>query len=147
MAEKLPIHILLVEDNPNDVVLLKNAFEKASFSAETAVVEDGDQALDYLRHRAPFDAASRPDLILLDLNLPTKNGYEVLVEIKNDPDLKRIPVVILTTSSSMNDIVQSYDQYANAFITKPTDFAAFNNIAYAIESFWMTVATLPPADE
>jgi len=138
-----PIEILLVEDSPGDVRLTREALKEGKMLNTLNVVKDGVEAIDYLRRKEPFTRAVRPDLILLDLNLPRKNGVEVLAEIKNDPDLKRIPVVILTVSQSDEDIVKSYNFHANCFISKPVEYVKFIGIIKAIEDFWLTIVTLP----
>lgn len=135
--------ILLVEDNPGDVELTQNAFEQGKLSTNLNVVGDGTAALAFLRQEGVYTQAPVPDLILLDLNLPKKSGEEVLAEIKQDPDLRRIPVVVLTTSSSEVDILRSYNLRANAFISKPVDLNSFINVVQTIEDFWLTVVKLP----
>lgn len=137
------INILLVEDNPGDVVLTREALDDAKVRNELNVVGDGVEALEYLRRQGPHTGAPRPDLILLDLNLPRKDGREVLAEIKQDPDLKRIPVVVLTTSKAEEDILRSYDLHANCYVTKPVDLNQFLSIVKTIEDFWLTVVKLP----
>lgn len=139
-----PIEILMVEDNPGDVRLTKEALKDAKVSNTLRVVEDGAAALDYLHRRGAHADAPRPDLILLDLNLPKKNGREVLEEIKQDANLKSIPVVILTTSQAEEDVVRAYSLHANCYITKPVDFTQFAKIVRTIEDFWLSIVTLPP---
>jgi chemotaxis family two-component system response regulator Rcp1 len=139
-----PIEILLVEDNPGDVRLTLEALKDAKIWNRLHVVEDGVAALDFLYQREPYAQAPRPDLILLDLNLPKKNGREVLADIKSDVKLKTIPVVILTTSQAEEDIFRAYSLHANCYISKPVDFAQFTNIVRTIEEFWLTIVTLPP---
>ena len=139
-----PIEILLVEDNPGDVRLTQEALKEGKVLNHMDIASDGVDALAYLRRAGSHAHAARPDLILLDLNLPKKNGREVLAEIKRDVSLKRIPVVVLTTSSAEQDILESYNLHANAFITKPVDLIQFINIIKSIEDFWLTVVTLPP---
>lgn len=139
-----PIEILMVEDNPGDVRLTREALKDAKVSNKLHVVEDGVAALDFLYRRDGYDAAPRPDLILLDLNLPKKNGREVLEEIKQDAHLKTIPVVILTTSQAEEDVVRAYRLHANCYIAKPVDFAQFNKIVRTIGDLWLTIVTLPP---
>lgn len=139
-----PIEILMVEDNPGDVRLTREALKDAKVSNKLHVVEDGVAALDFLYRRDGYDAAPRPDLILLDLNLPRKNGREVLEEIKQDEHLKTIPVVILTTSQAEEDVVRAYRLHANCYIAKPVDFAQFNKIVRTIGDLWLTIVTLPP---
>jgi CheY-like chemotaxis protein len=140
-----PIQILMVEDNPGDVRLTREALKGAKVWNEVQVVEDGVAALDYLHRRPPYEAASRPDLILLDLNLPRLDGREVLSRIKDDPSLMLIPVVVLTTSQAEEDVLRAYHLRANCYVTKPVDLHQFNRIVLAIEQFWLTVVTLPPA--
>jgi two-component system, chemotaxis family, response regulator Rcp1 len=139
------IEILLVEDNPGDVRLTVEALSTAKVRNTLHVVEDGERALAFLHQEAPYANSPRPDLILLDLNLPRKGGWEVLAEIKQDPDLKRIPVVILTSSAAEQDILQSYDLHANCYITKPVDLDQFLRIVRLIEDFWLVVVKLPPS--
>lgn len=139
-----PIEILLVEDNPGDVRLTREALKDAKVSNTLHVVEDGVAALDFLYRRSPFDDVPRPDLVLLDLNLPRKNGREVLAEIKADERHKSIPVVILTTSQAEEDVLRAYNLHANCYITKPVDFTQFTRIVRTIEDFWLTIVTLPP---
>ena len=138
------IEILMVEDNPGDVRLTREALKGGKVWNQLHVVEDGVAALDYLNQRAPYEQASRPDLILLDLNLPKKDGREVLSAIKSDPGLKVIPVVILTTSQAEEDVLRAYNLNANCYVTKPVDFDQFTRIVHTIEQFWLTVVTLPP---
>jgi chemotaxis family two-component system response regulator Rcp1 len=144
MPEARPIEILMVEDNPGDVRLTQEALKDAKVSNTLRVVEDGVAALDYLYRRGAYSDAPRPDLILLDLNLPRKNGREVLEEIKQDAHLKSIPVVILTTSQAEEDVVRAYSLHANCYIRKPVDFAQFSKIVRTIEDFWLSIVTLPP---
>lgn len=142
-AQGKPINILLVEDNEPDVVLTQEAFKEAKISNALYVVEDGVEALDYLYQQGKYSDAPRPDLILLDLNLPRKDGRAVLQEIKSDPALASIPVVILTTSSDERDVVRAYTSHANCYIVKPVDFLQFMSIVRSIEGFWLTVVRLP----
>jgi chemotaxis family two-component system response regulator Rcp1 len=137
------IEILMVEDNPGDVRLTREALKGGKVWNQLHVVEDGVAALDFLHRRAPHADAPRPDLILLDLNLPKKDGREVLAAIKADESLKLIPVVILTTSQAEEDVIRAYALNANCYVTKPVDFLQFTRIVQAIESFWLTVVTLP----
>ena len=137
------VRILLVEDNPGDVRLTMEALRDSKVHNEMSVARDGSEALAFLRHEAPFTDALLPDLILLDLNLPKKNGHEVLAEIKSDPELKRIPVVVLTTSKADEDILNSYDLHANCYINKPVDLEQFLTVVQSIENFWLTIVTLP----
>jgi chemotaxis family two-component system response regulator Rcp1 len=143
-----PIEILLVEDNPGDVRLTREALRDAKLLIRLRVVGDGVEALAYLHQErdAKRAAAPRPDLILLDLNLPKKDGRQVLEEIKQDPDLRSIPVVILTTSQAEQDILKSYDLHANCYVTKPVDLHQFISAVKSIEGFWFTVVKLPPAE-
>ncbi len=143
MAEENAIKILLVEDNPGDIRLTLEAFKEGKVNNEINVVTDGVEALAFLRRETPHADASRPDVILLDLNLPKKDGYEVLAEIKQDPDLKRIPVVILTTSEAERDILKTYYLHANCYITKPVDLDQFITVIKSIETFWLNVVKLP----
>jgi len=140
----LPIEILLVEDSPSDTDLTIEALKRGKVANHLSAVEDGVQAMDFLRRQGRYANAPRPDLILLDLNLPRKDGREVLAELKADPDLKTIPVVVLTTSQAEKDVVQSYKLQANCYITKPVDFDQFLDVVKSIEQFWLTVVTLPP---
>lgn len=135
--------VLLVEDNPGDADLTREALEDGKLLVEIAVVVDGVQAIDYLLQRPPFEAAQLPDLILLDLNLPRMSGREVLAEIKKHPALQLIPVVVLTSSDAENDISKSYQLGANCYVTKPVGLQAFQAIVKSIESFWFTVVRLP----
>ncbi len=139
-----PIEILLVEDNPGDVRLAKEALKESKMRNRVFVVEDGVEALAFLRREGEYADSPRPDLVLLDLNLPRKSGREVLAEIKSDDELKRIPVVILTVSRSDEDILKAYDLHANCYVTKPLDFEQFMKITKSIEDFWLTIVKLPP---
>jgi two-component system, chemotaxis family, response regulator Rcp1 len=139
----LPIEILLVEDSPSDVDLTKEALAEAKVLNHLHVVGDGVAALAFLRREGPYASAPVPDLILLDLNLPKKDGREVLAEIKADPALRRIPVVILTTSQADEDILQSYDLHANCYVTKPVDLDQFVKVVRSIEDFWLEIVKLP----
>lgn len=135
--------ILLVEDNPADVRLTMEAMRESKMRNRVTVVSDGEQALDYLRRRGRFASATRPDLILLDLNLPKKDGREVLQEIKAVDELRRIPVVVLTTSQAEEDICRTYDLHANCYITKPMDLDRFIEVVQQIEGFWLSIVSLP----
>ena len=139
-----PIEILLVEDNPGDVRLTQEALKEGKVMNVLNTVGDGEEALAYLRRQGAYAQATRPDLVLLDLNLPKKSGREVLEEIKEDPDLKRIPVVILTVSEAEQDIIKSYNLHANCYITKPVNLEQFIEVVKSIEDFWLTVVMLPP---
>jgi CheY-like chemotaxis protein len=138
-----PIEILLVEDNAGDVRLTREAFKDGKLHTHLSVVADGEEALAFLRREGPYAGAPRPDLILLDLNLPRKSGREVLAEIKTDEHLHRIPVVILTSSQAEQDILASYDLNANCYISKPVDLDQFLRVVKSIEEFWLTVVKLP----
>ena len=138
-------HILLVEDNPGDVRLMKEALRSNGVNQQLHVVTDGDQAVRFLQRRPPFEEAVRPDLIFLDLNLPKKDGREVLAEIKKNDRLKHIPVVVLTTSKADEDVLRSYELHANCYVTKPVDLEKFIVVVQSIDRFWLTVVTLPPA--
>jgi CheY-like chemotaxis protein len=141
-----PIEILMVEDNPGDVRLTREALKGGKVWNRLTVVEDGVAAMDYLRRLPPYEAAPRPDMVLLDLNLPKKDGRQVLEEIKSDPSLKVIPVVVLTTSQAEEDVLRAYHLNANCYVTKPVDLHQFNRIVQAIEEFWLTIVTLPPTE-
>jgi CheY-like chemotaxis protein len=137
------MHILLVEDNEGYVILTAEAFESAKLASDLSVVRDGESAIDFLLKRHQYLHVKVPDLILLDLNLPRKNGYEVLQFLKADTNLKHIPVIVLSTSSSMNDVNKCYENYANCYITKPMDIESFFSIVSKIENFWLSTVTLP----
>ena len=139
-----PVEILLVEDNPGDVRLTQEALKEGKVLNNMSVAGDGLEAMAFLRREGKYADAPRPDLILLDLNLPKKDGHEVLAEIKQDPNLKRIPVVVLTVSQEDRDILKSYDLRANCYITKPVDLQSFIKVANSIEDFWLTIVKLPP---
>ncbi|HCJ66141.1 MAG TPA: response regulator [Elusimicrobia bacterium] len=139
-----PIEILLVEDNPADVRLTKEALRDSKVKNKLYVVESGVEAIDFLRHKGKYTKAVHPDLILLDLNLPKKSGREVLKEIKEDEDLKSIPVVILTISQAEEDILGTYHSHANCYIAKPIGFDQFIKVVKSIENFWFTIVKLPP---
>jgi len=134
-----PVEILLVEDNPGDVRLTEEAFKEGKICNHLSVVRDGVEALAFLRREDPFAGAPRPDLILLDLNLPKKNGRDVLSEIDEEEDLKQIPVVVLTTSNAERDILETHDLHASCYINKPVDFAQFVTVVKLIEDFWFTI--------
>jgi CheY-like chemotaxis protein len=139
-----PIGILLVEDNPGDTRLAVEALKDSKVRNSLYVVGDGIEAMDFLYKRGKYSSSPRPDLILLDLNLPRKDGRQVLAEIKADPDLKRIPVVILTISKAEEDVLKTYNLHANCFITKPLDLGQFVKVVKSIEDFWLTIVRLPP---
>jgi len=138
-----PVEILLVEDSPADVLITREAFEQARLVNTLHVVEDGVQALAFLHQEGKYASSPRPDLILLDLNLPRKNGVEVLEEIKSDPKIRIIPVVILTTSHAEQDVLSSYNMHANCYIVKPVGFENFLKAVPSIEDFWFSLVTLP----
>ena len=138
-----PIEILLVEDNPGDVRLTQEVLKDGKVRNNMHVVKDGVDAISFLQQTGEYADAPRPDIILLDLNLPKKDGREVLADIKADPDLKNIPIVVLTTSSAEQDIFRSYDLHANCYITKPVDLDQFIRVIRSIEDFWLTIVKLP----
>jgi CheY-like chemotaxis protein len=138
-----PIEILLVEDNPGDVELTREALDMAKVANRLHVVDDGADAVDFLFRRGRYANALRPDIIFLDLNLPKKDGRQVLSEIKADPSLAQIPVVVLTTSQAEEDILRAYQLHANCYVTKPVDFNQFLHIVSTIEEFWLSVVKLP----
>lgn len=138
------VEILLVEDNPADVRLIKETFKDFKVSNNLSVARDGMEAMAMLKKEGQYRDSLKPDVILLDLNLPRKNGFEVLEELRLDPDLKRIPVVILSTSDSEKDVMKSYDLHANCFVTKPVGLDEFIKIVMSIENFWLSVVKLPP---
>ncbi len=141
---QMPADILLVEDNPGDVLLTREAFREGGYSPRLSVVEDGEEALRFLRRQESFRNAPRPDLILLDLNLPRKDGRELLADVKQDPELHHIPIIVLTTSSAEQDILQAYNLHANCYLTKPLDMESFLSKVRAVEEFWLRVVRLPP---
>jgi DNA-binding response OmpR family regulator len=143
-ADIRPIEILLVEDSPSDAEFTNEALKEAKVRNHLSIVEDGVQAMEFLRRQGRYTNAPRPDLIMLDLNLPRKDGREVLAELKADDKLKMIPVVVLTTSRAEEDIIRAYKLHANCYITKPVDFQQFLTVVRSIESFWLFVVTLPP---
>lgn len=138
------ISVLLVEDDPGDVLLIREAFSEQKVGNVLSVVSDGVQAVEYVRGEGEFAGRERPDLILLDLNLPRKNGTEVLGEIKADPSLATIPVIVLTTSEAEEDVLRSYQAHANAYISKPVDFDRFRQIVHKIDDFFIGIVKLPP---
>jgi CheY-like chemotaxis protein len=141
-----PLGVLLVEDDPGDVMIAQEALKASRLKSRLTVVSDGVEALQYLRRENEYSEAERPDLILLDLNLPRKTGHEVLAEVKADPDLRKIPIVVLTTSGATEDVARSYDLHANVFVTKPVDFDHFTEVVKQIDDFFLTVAQLPPVN-
>ena len=144
LAEQVvPIEVLLVEDDPGDVLMTREAFEEHKVRNNLSVVSDGADALAFVRREGEFSGAPRPDLILLDLNLPKRDGREVLSEIKSDPDLREIPIVVLTTSSAEDDILSSYRLHANAYVTKPVDFERFIAAVKQIDDFFVSLVKLP----
>jgi CheY-like chemotaxis protein len=142
--ENRPVEILLVEDNPGDERLTREALKEGKVYSNLHWVKDGVEAMQFLRRQGKYAAVPRPDIILLDLNLPKKDGREVLQDIKNDGDLKRIPVVVLTTSKAEEDVLRTYDLHANCYVTKPVDLEKFIVVVKSIDAFWLTVVTLPP---
>jgi CheY-like chemotaxis protein len=138
-----PIEVLLVEDDAGDVLMTREALAEGKVLNRLNVVGDGVEALDYLRGQKPYADATRPDLILLDLNLPRRDGRQVLEDVKGDPDLRRIPVVVLTTSEAEEDVLRSYDLHANAYVTKPVDFDRFVEVIRQIDEFFISVVRLP----
>jgi two-component system, chemotaxis family, response regulator Rcp1 len=138
------IRVLLVEDSPEDVLLTRESLKEAKVANELFVVDDGESALDFVHRRGDYEDAARPDVIILDLNLPRKDGREVLLELKEDPELKQIPVVVLTTSTSDEDVMSSYKHHANAFVRKPVNLDRFLEITAVIDDFWLGIVTLPP---
>jgi len=144
IAHSRPVEILLVEDNPGDVRLTREALREAKVRNNLSVAPDGVEALAYLRKEGQYADAVRPDLILLDLNLPRKDGREVLEEVKADPALRHIPVVVLTSSQAEQDILRAYDLHANCYVTKPVDLDQFITVVRSIEDFWFTIVKLPP---
>jgi len=141
-----PAELLLVEDNPGDVRLTMEALKEAKVINNLSVVRDGEEAMAVLRRQGKYAHAPRPDLVLLDLNLPKKGGLEVLAEIKQDPDLKQIPVVVLTTSQAEQDVLRTYELHANCYIVKPVDLNQFISVVQSVENFWLAVVTLPPRE-
>jgi len=142
-ADLNPIEILLVEDNPVDILMTQHALQEAKVFNNLHVAEDGEEAADFLYRKGKYAAAPRPDLILLDLNLPKKNGRELLAEIKQDTDLLDIPVIVLTTSQEEQDVTMCYQLQGNCFITKPVDMDQFTEVVRSIEGFWFTIVKLP----
>ena len=140
-----PVEILLVEDNPGDYRLTQEALKEGKVYNNLHWTQDGIEAIEFLKRRGKHAEAPRPDIVLLDLNLPKKDGREVLAEIKADPELRAIPVVILTTSKAEEDVLRSYDLHANCYVTKPVDLDKFIVVVQSIDRFWLTIVTLPPA--
>jgi CheY-like chemotaxis protein len=140
-----PIDILLVEDSPSDTDLTVEALGVGKVANRLSIVEDGVQAMEFLRRQGRFANAPRPDLILLDLNLPRKDGREVLAEVKADPSLRHIPIIVLTTSQAEQDVLRAYSLHANCYVTKPVDFRQFIEVIRSIENFWLTIVKLPEA--
>jgi CheY-like chemotaxis protein len=143
-SQPRPIEVLLVEDDPGDVLMTREAFADYKIANNLSVVTNGEDAIAYMRKQGEFAHVASPDLVLLDLNLPRRNGREVLLEIKGDPDLRRVPVVILTTSEADEDVAAAYDLHANAYVRKPVDFEQFVTAVRAIDDFFITVVRLPP---
>jgi two-component system response regulator len=143
-TDRRRLGVLLVEDDPGDVLIAREALQAAKLDTRLDVVSDGVQAMEFLRRQGDYADRDRPDLILLDLNLPRMSGHEVLAEVKADPDLRRIPVVVLTTSTAVADVVKSYDLHANVYVAKPVDFNAFAQVVKKIDEFFGNVARLPP---
>ena len=144
LNENRPVEILLVEDNPGDERLTREALKEGKVYSNLHWVKDGVDAMEFLRRQGRHASAPRPDIVLLDLNLPKKDGREVLQDIKNDPELKRIPVVVLTTSKAEEDVLRTYNLHANCYVTKPVDLEKFIVVVKSIDVFWLTVVTLPP---
>lgn len=143
MESKKTVHILLVEDNEGDILLTQDAFEESKINTEISVARNGQEALDFLYKRNDFLDVKKPDLILLDINLPIYNGHEVLKQIKQDANLKKIPVIMLTTSGYSNDIGQAYENNCNSYVKKPLDMDEFLEAILKIENFWLEICTLP----
>lgn len=146
MKNIIPVEILLVEDSPSDVLMTREALQSAKVLNNLHVVEDGVDAMAFLYQQGKYASSLRPHLILLDLNLPRKNGLEVLAEIKGNATLKSIPIIVLTTSKAEEDIVRAYGLHTNSYVTKPVDFASFVSVIREIEHFWLAVVTLPNHD-
>jgi two-component system, chemotaxis family, response regulator Rcp1 len=138
-----PVNLLLIEDNPGDIKLIQETLKENRFLAELTVITDGEEALNFLKRRGEYEFEQHPDLILLDLNLPKLNGQEILSEIKKDEELKRIPVIVLTSSTEEKDIYRSYNLNANCYITKRVDLDNFIKVIRSIENFWLTIVKLP----
>ncbi len=146
MISSKSLDILVVEDSPSDAKLMMHMLKMAKLQNQINLVKDGVEAMAFLNQKPPYENASRPDLILLDLNLPKMNGFEVLEQIKQDPHLKVIPVVVMTTSDAEEDILKSYERFANCYVTKPINFEQFTNIVQSIDNFWFSIVKLPPKD-
>ena len=144
MTNMVPIEVLIIDDNPADIRLVKEAIKDGRLIINLTSAEDGMEAMAYLRKEAKYTSTTTPDLILLDLNMPIKNGFEVLDEIKQDPELKRIPVIIMTISKSEEDVLKSYNLNANAYIVKPVELNQFTEAIRSLENFWFTIVKLPP---
>jgi chemotaxis family two-component system response regulator Rcp1 len=147
LGDERLVEILLVEDNPGDIRLTQEVFKEGKVRNQLSVVRNGEEALAFLRQEGHFASVLRPDMILLDLNLPRKDGRAVLAEIKADPDLKRIPVIILTTSQAESDLIQTYNLHANCYIVKPVELDQFIEAVKRIEGFWLQIVKLPPNGE
>ena len=147
LGDERPVEILLVEDNPGDIRLTQEVFKEGKVRNQLSVVRNGEEALAFLRQEGHFASVLRPDMILLDLNLPRKDGRAVLAEIKADPDLRRIPVIILTTSQAESDLIQTYNLHANCYIVKPVELDQFIEAVKMIEGFWLQIVKLPPNGE
>ena len=146
-SSERPIDILLIEDNPGDIRLTRIAFEEARVRNDLHVVQNGGDALDYLRQRGEYSEVPRPDIVLLDLNLPGMSGFDILETVKKDVDLKAIPVIVLTSSDAEEDIVKSYEEHANAFLKKPVDADEFIDLARSLGEFWIQMVELPSVDD
>lgn len=140
----IPIEVLIIEDNPADVDLVKEAFKDGKLTINLVVAVDGEEAMAYLRKEGEYKSVAIPDLVLLDLNMPIKNGFEVLDEMKQDPELRRIPVIIMTISKAEEDVLKSYNLHANAYIVKPVELNQFISAIKSVENFWLTIVKLPP---
>jgi CheY-like chemotaxis protein len=147
MTSSKTLDILVVEDSPSDAKLMMHMLKMAKLQNNVSLVRDGAEAMAFLKQQPPYEKESRPDLILLDLNLPKMNGFEVLEKIKTDPVLKVIPVVVMTTSNAEEDVIKSYEHFANCYVTKPVDFEQFMSIVQTIDSFWFSIVKLPPKDD
>jgi CheY-like chemotaxis protein len=146
MIDSRRIQILLVEDDPDDVLLTSEVLRETRMPSDLHVVMDGEEAMDFLHRKGRFEAAAVPDLVLLDLNLPKKDGRQVLAEIKADPSLRRIPVIVLTTSAADQDVAQAYDRHANAYVRKPVGYTPLLDVVRSIEHFWVGAVQLPPRE-